>query len=197
MRLVANYNSVTNGKFSHVDHFDSKANVEKYIRSQGVPASFFMPGFYMQNLAGGFMRPNAESKEHEYIFAMPVPAYTPIPLFDAANDAGKFVKAILMHREETLGKNICAATDYYTCEQIIREFLEVKQDDGVIARFVQVSPETFKKTIMEVMHLDDRGATEMLQNQQFMTDYGYYGKADLKESQKVCMQHFYKFNIHM
>ncbi|CAG8901777.1 unnamed protein product [Penicillium egyptiacum] len=39
----------TKGRLSHVPHFDSKANVEKYIRGSGVECSFVLPGYYMSN----------------------------------------------------------------------------------------------------------------------------------------------------
>lgn len=35
---------------SNVPHFDGKAEVEEYINALGVPATFFLAGFYMQNL---------------------------------------------------------------------------------------------------------------------------------------------------
>jgi hypothetical protein len=37
----------THGKLTLVRHFDSKAKVEEYARSIGVPSSFFMPGPFM------------------------------------------------------------------------------------------------------------------------------------------------------
>lgn len=35
--------NLTNGKWSHVEHFDSKAAVENYIHNIGVLATFFLP----------------------------------------------------------------------------------------------------------------------------------------------------------
>ncbi len=144
-----------------------------------------MPGFYMQNLAGGMIHPNPTSEEHEYVFTMPAPDHTPIPLFDAAEDGGKFVKAILLNRDEMLGKRVYAATAYYTCADILKEFAEVKPETGRTAHFNQISGEQYKQFMGQAMHLDERGATELLENMQFMTDYGYFGKEPLEESQKV------------
>ena len=168
-----------------MDHFDSKADVEKYIRSLGIPASFFMPGWYMQNLKNGYLHPNPASAEHEFVFQSPNPPQTPIPLFDAAEDTGKFVKAILLNRETTLGKRIYAATDYYTCEQIVREFSEAKPEAGRGAKYEEVPPEAYKKFLMEVAGLKEVGAAELTENQQFLTEFGYYGGAGLSESHKV------------
>ena len=41
---------MTNGKLPHLDHFDGKAEVEEYIRSEGIPATFIHPGVFMTNI---------------------------------------------------------------------------------------------------------------------------------------------------
>jgi hypothetical protein len=41
---------VSGGKLRLIHHFDSKADVETYIRSIHVPASFVNPGCFMSNL---------------------------------------------------------------------------------------------------------------------------------------------------
>lgn len=40
---------ITNGKVTKVHHFDSKAEVEIYIRDLPIKSVFYMAGFYMQN----------------------------------------------------------------------------------------------------------------------------------------------------
>ena len=40
---------ISNGKFTKVYHFDSKAEVEIYIRGLPIKSVFYMAGFYMQN----------------------------------------------------------------------------------------------------------------------------------------------------
>lgn len=172
---------VTNGAFPGVYHFDSKAEVEKYIRTLPIPASFFMPGFYMSNIPGGMIAPDPSTKE--YAFNFPAPESTPIPLFDAADDTGKFVKAILTHREETLGKRVLAATDYYTCTDILDGFREVKTEAGKGATFRQISEKDFKQALSA---MPEMAQDEMYQNMAFMNDWGYFGKEDLGWSHSVC-----------
>lgn len=175
------YKIVTKGAFPHVYHFDSKAKVEDYIRTlSGLPATFFMPGFYMSNFANGMLNPSPNSP-NEYILAFPIPPHTPIPLFDAEVDTGKFIKGILLHREELLGKRVLAATDYYTLQEIVREFNDVTKE-GVTAKIVTVSEAEFKDALG---HMPEKGKVEMYENMVFMTDYGYYGKEPLEESHKV------------
>lgn len=183
---LMNVTELTKGKFPNVDHFDSKAKVEEYIRSLGdsLPATFFMPGFYCENLMG-MIHPNPSSEAHEYIFSLPIPEHTKIPLFAAGEDTGKFVKAILLKRDATLGKRVLAATAYYTCSQIVAEFTEVKPEGGRNAHFNQISPEAFKKSLATTMGLSERAQTESLENMQFMTDFGYFGGASLDESHAI------------
>ena len=73
------------GRLTHVPHFDSKANVEKYIRASGVGCSFVLPGYYMSNFTSMFKR--AEDGSYQLFF--PVGKEAKFPLFDAAKDTGK------------------------------------------------------------------------------------------------------------
>lgn len=42
--------AVTNGKLVNMPHFDGKDEIMEYIKTIGVPATFFEAGFYMSNL---------------------------------------------------------------------------------------------------------------------------------------------------
>ena len=175
---------VTKGKWSGVEHFDSKAHVEEYIRSIGIPASFFMPGFYMSNFPGALLRPNPNSEAHEFILAAPWPRSTAVPLFDAAADTGKFAKAMLLNREKVLGKRVYAATDYYTTDDILRAVEEAFPKKGKGAHFVQVGEVDYKKALAGA-GMPKRAQDEMYENMMFMDEFGYYGKASLDESHAV------------
>ena len=175
---------MTKGKWAGVDHFDSKADVEKYIRSIGIPASFFMPGFYMSNIPGAMLIPNPHSEQREFILAPPWPRSTQVPLFDAAADTGKFVKAMLLNREKVLGKRIYAATDYYGTDDILKAVEEAFPKKGKGAHYVQVSEEDFRKGLAGA-GMPERAQEEMWENMMFMDEFGYYGKASLDESHAV------------
>ncbi|KAM5441677.1 hypothetical protein MferCBS31731_003358 [Microsporum ferrugineum] len=169
---LINVTQVSGGKLKGVSHFDSKATVEEYIRKIGVPATFFLPGYYMSNIPGGSLN-NADGV---YNFKNPIPNDAPIPLFDTGRDTGKFVKAILLNREKVLGKQIYGATDYYTPDRIVAEFQAVKPQDGKGGAAIQISDKDFKDALPEKVR------EEMLQNMQLLYMYGYYGGASLKES---------------
>ena len=189
-----NITKLTNGAFPNVEHFDTKAEIELYIRGLGIPATFFMPGFFMSNFPGAMFRP---LPPHDaWTVALPMPSDTPIPLLDAAGDTGKFIKAILTHRDTLLGKQVLAATDYYTPAQIVDTFKELYPEAGKAATFVDVDKETYKSALGQT-GMPEKGQQELYENMAFMHDYGYFGKASLKESLAVSHQfsrRFFKFS---
>ncbi|EFR01094.1 hscarg protein [Nannizzia gypsea CBS 118893] len=174
---LINVTKVSGGKLAGVSHFDSKAAVEEYICSIKVPATFFLPGFYMSNISAGALN-NASGI---YNLSNPVPNDTPIPLFDSSRDTGKFVKAILLNREKVLGKQVYGATDYYTPDRIIAEFQAVKSQDGQGGAAIRIPDEDFKG-ILAIGNMSEKAREEMLQNMQLLYMFGYYGGASLKES---------------
>ena len=179
---LLNITHLTSGKFPNVYHFDSKAAIEAHVREIGLPATFFHPGFYMSNLPGASIRPMPPS--NAWTMALPMPADTPIPLFDAAGDTGKFVKAILMRREQLLGKQVRASTAYYTPVEVMDIFKELYPKAGKEASFVQNSEEAFKG-VLAGMGMPPKAQTELYENMAFMHEFGYYGKGGLEESLAV------------
>ena len=47
---------VSEGKLAHMVHLDSKAEVEEYTRSLGIPATFFYAGAYMSNIPSALQK---------------------------------------------------------------------------------------------------------------------------------------------
>lgn len=86
---------------------------------------------------------------------------------------GKFVVAAIRNEAKVAGKQILAASGYYTPTQILAEFEQVT---GQKARFVQIDVETYKSFLPVPL------ADEMLENHQFIEEPGYYAGKDLKES---------------
>lgn len=171
---------LSDGKLSKVAHFDSKAKVEEYIREIDVPATFFMPGFYMSNIPGQSLN----NMQGAYNFSLPIPTDSPIPLLDTEADTGKFVKGILLHREKVLGARIYGATAYYTPEQIIADFQAVKPVAGQGGAARELPVDMFKK-ILGTKGLPEFLQEELLQNMQLMPQFGYYGGASLDDSHSI------------
>ena len=128
------------------------------------------------------MRPSPP--DNIWTLFLPAPEDTPIPLFEATNDTGKFVKAILTHRDKLLGKQILAATDYYTLTDVINTFKEVKPEAGKKAKFVRQSEEEYEAGLAG-LGLPKKAQVELYENMAFMHDYGYFGKASLADSLAV------------
>ncbi len=84
---LINVTEVSKGKLPHVAHFDSKAAIEKYIRAQGIPATFIQPGYYMTNFTNlGLLR---KGEDGSYTLAGPTSAIkAKLPLFYAEDDMG-------------------------------------------------------------------------------------------------------------
>lgn len=166
-----NVNKLSNGVLPNVYHFDGKANVEEYIRSLGIPASFFLPGFYMSNLPGMSLR---DMGEGNWALALPLPDDSPMPLFDAEDDTGKFVKAMFLNEKKVLGSRIYGATAYYTPAEIVDQFKELFPNTGKKTVFSQLPGDVFKG-IMASTGAPEPVQEELLQNMRLMPEFGYYG----------------------
>ncbi|KAL1724142.1 hypothetical protein EV715DRAFT_244550 [Schizophyllum commune] len=178
---LLNVTKLTNGVLSEVHHFDSKAKVEDYIRELGIPATFFLPGFYMDNIPSMNFHPSPEGK---WTLAMPMPADAPIPLFATDRDTGKFVKAIFLKREATLGKRVLGATAYVTPLEILEGFKKVYPEAGKEATFVTVPNEAFKEQLGK-FGMPPAAQEELLQNMRLVYEFGYYGGEKLDWSQSL------------
>lgn len=86
---LRNVTEISKGRLTHLAHFDSKAEIEDYIRASGVPASFVQPGFFMSNMF------EMLSKQGDtYALEWPVdPRKAQIPVFDVAEDTGKLISS--------------------------------------------------------------------------------------------------------
>jgi uncharacterized protein YbjT (DUF2867 family) len=73
--------------------FDTKAEIEAYIRKLPVRSAFFAPGSFMQNWLSN-LKPQ-KSTDGDYYVERFVSPQTQLPLIDTAGDNGKFVGAIL------------------------------------------------------------------------------------------------------
>ncbi|KAK0640814.1 NmrA-like family-domain-containing protein [Cercophora newfieldiana] len=178
---LLNINKLSKGALPNVYHFDSKADVEEYAREVGIPATYFMPGFYMSNIPGGMFRRSPPN--NAFTFALPVGPSAQIPLFDAA-DAGKYIKAAVLHRDELLGKRLLAATEYLTVTQIVEAFKKAFPEAGKDATFYSMPAEQFKGIFL-ARGMPDFAAQEFLENMLLLDQFGYYGGASLDETHRL------------
>ncbi|TIA65795.1 NAD(P)-binding protein [Aureobasidium pullulans] len=145
---LLNVTEATNGRLVHVPHFDGKADIEKHIRSTGVPCIFMLPGYFMSNLTDMMQK----------------------------GEDGKFVKAIIKNSRKLNGKQILAATAYYTPKEILST---VSEATGKSTHFASVTPEQYKSFLPEAI------AEEMLENHLFVEKPDFYNGAELDESLSI------------
>jgi uncharacterized protein YbjT (DUF2867 family) len=159
---------MTNGVLKAVEHFDSKAEVAEYIEQTKGPdmaATYFMPGFYMQNIKG-MIRPD---KNGVPTLIQPWDAEkTQVALFDAANDTGTFVAGILSQRDLKAvdGLRVQACSQWLTPNEIVNTLNKVA---GTKVKFQQVPEDTFESLLPPAV------AEEMTQNMVLVRDYSYFG----------------------
>ncbi|RFU35530.1 hypothetical protein B7463_g804, partial [Scytalidium lignicola] len=170
---LLNTTEASQGRLSHIVHFDGKAEIEQYIRDSGVPATFVLPGMFMS----GLFTMIKKQENGSYTLALPVSSEkAKLPLFDVVDDTGKFVKAAIKHYPSYLGKRIYAATDYYSPSRLISEFSGVI---GKSAVSVQIPEDAFKSALPPPV------AQELLETVLLLEDPGYYAGEDLKDSLKL------------
>lgn len=175
-------------KVPHIPHFESKAAVEEYIRSLGVPATFVNLGWYMEN----FFMVVTKNEEGGLVWTLPINGDTSqFPLIDAGKDTGaffsrppsalhpthfrqktrmkanlpegNFVRAALKQSPPS-GKRILVATEYATPNRIMADLAEITGKRAV-----------FESSPPEVALEEMRGNYELLENP------GYFGGMDLTE----------------
>jgi uncharacterized protein YbjT (DUF2867 family) len=167
--VAANVRTVTGGKLAKVEHFDSKAEVEEYIRSKKIPASFFQPGFFMQNLKG-MIRP---SDDGNFTLTAPWHPDTKLPMLEVVSDTGKFVAAALLKGPSIDAKRIMGVSDWASPNDVAAAMKEI---NGKEVKFTEVDGETFMK------FMPPATAEELTENFLLIRDYEYFGPGAQIES---------------
>jgi uncharacterized protein YbjT (DUF2867 family) len=104
------YSSVASAdQHTGIPHFDSKWNVELYIRKLGVPFTIVGPVFFMENL----LSPTFVQGLRAGTLSMPLPASRPLQVV-AVEDIAGFVRVVLERPAEFQGQRIDIASDSLT-----------------------------------------------------------------------------------
>lgn len=165
-----------------IEHFDGKAEIAEYAKSIGLSVTLYLPGFYASNLPGQAI---IKTEGGKYIFALPCDPDAQIPLTDIEADTGKYVKAIFLNREKTLGKDIYGSGKYYTPKEVISTFEKVFPTDGQGIQYVQI-PQADYVAKLQSYGMSQRIAEELMENMLLLNkEYGYYAGAALAESNAV------------
>ncbi len=86
---LINVTEATNSRLSHMAHFDRKADIEQYIRSQGTPATFIRPGYYMTNFTNLQLLRKGDDGSYT-LYGPSSPTKAKLPLFYAESDMGEY-----------------------------------------------------------------------------------------------------------
>lgn len=114
------------------------------------------------------------------MFPEPANSRTSFPVLDAAADLGKYVKAVLLTPETSLGQEIYAAESYYTLEEVVETLKRL----GVNVSLCVVDKTSFK-TGLASKGLPEFFQEALLQLIQYVEEYGTFGDGNIGEGHKV------------
>ncbi|KAJ6518277.1 NAD(P)-binding protein [Mycena vitilis] len=161
---------LSGGKYPHVYHFDSKAEVSTYGRASGVPFVDVQAGFYAKNFV---KNPAHIRKEPDgtYAIAWAVRPTMVLPIIDTESDYGLFVRQVLELPVFPDGAEIYAASEDITVEDMARQLSEVT---GKKVAFKQITIEEWSKGFA-AHGTPPAIIAELIDGTRFFDDFGYYG----------------------
>ncbi|KAJ7468470.1 NAD(P)-binding protein, partial [Mycena latifolia] len=116
---------ISQGKYTHVDHFDGKAEITAYARASGVPFIVAQIGWYGTNhiLFDGYI-PTREA-DGSYALGLPVGQDTVLPFIDAAHDYGLFVREAIESPAFGAGSEVLAAGEDISVRDMLVQLSEI------------------------------------------------------------------------
>lgn len=82
---LINVSEASAGRMTKMKHFDTKADIERYIRQIGLPATFVLPGYFASNYLQMFKK----GDDGAYVFSSPVTDEALFPVIDIEKDFGR------------------------------------------------------------------------------------------------------------
>ncbi|KDN45264.1 NmrA family transcriptional regulator [Tilletiaria anomala UBC 951] len=162
------------GKYTHVDHFDGKAEVEKLLPSIGINYTSVLPAAYWENFTSNFKPTKGD--DGVYTLTLPISPDSVYSGFEAHDDTGKFVKAIIKGGDKFYDKRIYMCSEELPFDQLLTKWGDIL---GVKTRCQQVDPDTWKS------FLPKQTAQEFYEMLAWFQDFGYYNRADVQPSQAI------------
>ncbi|MCJ1434197.1 hypothetical protein MMC27_003564 [Xylographa pallens] len=159
---------ISGGKYTKVTLFDAKAKAEQHIRGLLIKSAFYCPGSFMQNFQAQDFLPLRQAPDGNWVMARHVASKTQLPLIDIVRDTGKFVGAILAEPDRYEGKTFCAATAFYSFDEIVAV---MSKATGKTVIYKQISCEDFKKFLPSLDSLVDN----FVECFSYQEEFGYFG----------------------
>jgi uncharacterized protein YbjT (DUF2867 family) len=120
-----------------IDHFESKAEIERHIFALGLPATILRPVFFMNNLL--YFQP---PESGEWVLALPLDPAKPMQMI-ACDDIGHFAADAFDAPEKFIGKQIELAGDEVAFPAVAELFAKIT---GIPTRF---QPEPIEERMFE------------------------------------------------
>ncbi|KAI1024814.1 hypothetical protein LB503_007118 [Fusarium chuoi] len=156
--------SISDGKYPHVYHWQSKAAVTDYIRTE-------KPALWKKTTA---------QDDGTYLRSFVLPETTPLPNV-AISDTGKLVQYILDHPDECLEKEIAFYSEAISEEEKIKS---MKSTYGIDIHYNELSSEEFQSILKSKM--DDMCALDFTEQLLIFRDFGMiYARPEFVQANKL------------
>jgi hypothetical protein len=157
----------SNGKYSHAQHFESKAAAVNFIESDlpelAKKTSFIYVTIYNNNL---FLFPQRDPKSGKFTVVLPGPKTTQLLIIDASNSVGLYVRALI--EDEEPGLKLLAYDTDISAGEATEAWSKVTGED---ADFVELSVQKMHETLkIPLEYLDAAG---------FLAEYSYAAGLDV------------------
>jgi uncharacterized protein YbjT (DUF2867 family) len=139
-------------KKTGIPFFESKREIELYIRRQGIPATIFRPVSFMAN----YLRPDARKAILEGVFRSPSPPEGKLQLL-ALEDLGEFVAIALENPDDWRGREMEIASDELTMRGIADTFARVlghsvRYEQTPVAETRKMGESMYKMALWHMTH---------------------------------------------
>ncbi|KAJ1974355.1 hypothetical protein H4R33_006829 [Dimargaris cristalligena] len=163
---------ISGGKYTEVAHFNTKAEIETYIKSLEIPTTVVNFGYYMTNWTGnpGQFRKRSDG---DYEVDLSVPPTTVVPPIDTVGDGGHCVVHCFRKPQETLGQPYDLACGYITLGEMIDILAKV---GGKKIHINVLTPE--EAAIDPILY----GIKTVYQCYEYIAEFGYFGGRDLQKT---------------
>jgi hypothetical protein len=164
---------LTNGKLTHIDHFDGKAEVGLYAEENkgDMIVTHVMGAMYIQ-----FAGSNVKAFNGTPTLNMPFPSdNVDWPLLEPRSDYGKYVVGVFEAGSKADSVYVNAVSTWTTPKEVVKALSEVSGKDVV---FNKVPAEVFAGFLPEAVR------QELLETMLLIGDYNYYGPGTKEKQQE-------------
>ncbi|OQE31578.1 hypothetical protein PENSTE_c001G04197 [Penicillium steckii] len=151
----------SNGKYSRSYHWETKANIVKFIEVQqpelGRKTSYIYIGAYITNT---FLYPKLDPETDEFVSFLPTGKATMFPIINVPRSTGPFVRALV--EDEQPGTRLLAYDDYLPVERVMTIWTNTL---GKKVKLVELT--------MQAMSEKTGVPPEILEGAAYMGEYSY------------------------